>query len=1328
MSPSKYILTAPDDLHPYVPVNESHQNPEYPDFEPWKHTKEEDQILLNFVAKGFYTTSKVNFESISARSSLQESLPKLSDQLADQFSRVLRIREEEINRIPATDGRSQPSFNELCGPGFLLPSRVTLTEHRRELWLQELGSSFASLPKLSKHIPHGLKRRQVLEQCCAKQIPLKRAIWLIKCCYSMEWKIKTSKSKDSEDGRTLQPLLTKEWTDNFVYILEKLIFEMVQYDSDPAQLKRWRAEVGYFLKLLGNCYTLELIDKEVFHHWLVEFGAKVKNFEFLPLTLHILMVFWEGICGSGKGEGYNAQPLFLVSKVTEMLLSKYHMVSQSKSMINDEKYIINDIKKNGKIKDSILSTLKMLIRRVFENNSLEAFIFSHSSWDHYKPILYDITSTASNECPELTNETRKKLELISYRNESLRIRKPLVPAENGGEDTEPSGSNILKLRSVDIDLTAKLDDNPVDFDWASYLDRNMLHVTQIRQLFFWAIHPSRTTHYEANQLVAKIILLKINTVEAFQEYAVEDVIWSLVFQLAKLDRSTRSMTVALPSMYRLLNILITYGILKVPAYIRKLISSGILYLPESNDKLVHCDVLINLKISPLMKSQYNMVLRNVMEYDPSYFEKYNFDILLEKAESLKQVISGKENPDMGEYPLNIKIMTAEWYLTRICSGGPTSVDKSTLIKNFQIFCVRLDATHYFYKWIEFIVYHQLLDSIEALEALMDIMLCFGKLFSQFINDHILFTKTFILIYTKDLKNKDPNAYAVTSFMPFWKFFIKNFSSALNIDEDLRTELSAVYEEEKAKVERLGKNKQDALNVYLALNEQALKNVSWNFTEIFQTSLRGFLEGKDIASQRRPRDNLLLLMSTNIKEYNKFMSIFLKRKAFKRENLLNLIASKLLTFEQVQNVLDLATVLNLLPIDSTEHGLYFEYHKEQYILNNFKTVLVACQKDFSHYYGTFLDVLLKYGTRSKFASVSNKMIATVLKNNPVTHNQILQDMLLYGVSKEEEDDDSTIDEPKAAALYSMLNFTNLWIFQAYTNYQVELISNSDASSLGTFLFEVLDYSSLNCLCAHIFDEIANPQVLLAIIQIFEHNFFERCKFDSDSNKTYMNVVIEIITSLSQKLQGDVNISDHSFELLSRAFDQFTLLDEESLTAVELQFEITLKIFTIHQNSIFQRIVSSIENRGHDGAGRLIEGTFKLFDETTSNLRLKLMLYELLSSMKSYCIYASTTTTKFNTPAKLLNLPPFQISSFIRKTGKTDADEKADLGLQTIDPKTEDGSDRWFLFDKKESSYVCKLHCEPYHLINNYQSEGISSFNNSCLNLSLFNACFEKKNPS
>lgn len=1330
MSPSKYILTAPDDLHPYVPPNESHQSPHYPDFEPWKHTEEDDEVLLSFVAKGYYTTPKVNFESISARSSLQESLPKLSDQLADQFSRVLRIREEEINRIPAFEANSQAPFNSLCGPGFLLPSRVTLTEHRRELWLQELGSPYASLPRLSKHIPHGLKRRQVLEQCCAKQIPLKRAIWLIKCCYSLEWKVKATKTKDTEEIKEVELLLTKEWTDNFVYILEKLIFEMVHYDNDPVQLKRWRAEVRYFLKLLGNCYTIGLIEKEVLHHWLVEFGSKVNSFEFLPLTLHILMIFWDGICGTAKQGDTNSQPVYLASKVADMLLSKYHMVSQSKSMINDEKYIINDIKKNGKIKDSILTTLRMLIRRLFDNNSLETFIFSDSSWDVYKPILYEITSSlTAHDNSEVFNEARKKLELISYRNESLRIRNPWDGKDSKEDEVDfnQNDSDLLKLRSVDIELTAKLDENPVDFDWAAYLDRNMLHVSQIRQLFLWAIHPSRSMHYEASQLVAKIILLKINTVEAFQEYAVEDVIWSLVFQVAKLDTSSRSMTVALPAMYRLLNILISYGILKVPAYIRKLISSGILYLPESNDKFVHCNILINLKISPLMKSQYNMVLRNVIEYDPSYFEEYNFDNLLRKVERVKQFILDGSTLELAKYPSNIKIMTAEWYLTTICSGNPTPVDKTTLIKTFEVFCLQLDATHYFYKWVEFIVYHQLLNDIESLEALMDILLCFGRLFSQLINDHILFTKTFILIYTKEFKIREPNSYAITSFMPFWKFFIKNFSPALSIDEDLRTELSAVYEEEKVKADRLSKNKLEAINLYMALNDQEAKHEAWNFTEIFQTSLRGFLAVDDSTSRNRFRRNLLLLIATNIKEYNKFMSISLKRKALTQDDLLRLISAKLLTLEQIQNVLGMEVTLSLLPVEHVKNGLYLEYHRDQYIMNNFKTVLLACLEDSSHHYTTFLNIIIKYGNRSRFASISNKMIKTVLKNNPVTNHQILQDLLLYGVQKLDVEDDSTIEEVNPAAMYSMLNFTNLWIFQAYTSYQLELIEENAPMSLSTFLFEVIEYSGSNCLCAHIFDKIASINSQYVIMQLFEHDFFEKCLQNEEPDEKYMSVLIKIITSLSQKHQGEADISDDSFELLSRTFDLFTNLDEGSLIKIELQFEITLKIFTIHQNSIFQRIVNSIEKRDSDRAERLMDGTLTLFEEVCTNLRLKLMLYEILSSMKSYCIYASTTTAKFQTPAKLLNLPPFQMSSFIQETNKSDT-VTTDLGLQTVEPEDEGSSNRWFLYDKKRKTYACEMHCQPYHLISNFQPEGMSSFNNSCLNLSLFNACFEKKNPS
>lgn len=1334
MSPSKYILTPPDELHPYVLPNEIQTKPEYPDFEPWEHKKEEDQILLNFVAKGYYSTSKVNFESISARSSLQESLPKLSDRLADQFSQVLRIREQEINRIPATGGSSNAPFSDLSGPGFLLPSRVTLTEHRREVWLQELSSPYASLPKLSAYIPHGLKRRQILEQCCAKQIPLKRAVWLIKCCYSMEWKIRNSKQKLSEKVSTMDSQLTKEWTDNFVYILEKLIFEVVQHDNDAVQLKRWRSEIGYFLRLLGNCYTLGLLEKEIFHHWLVEFGSKVKNYEFLPMTLHVLMIFWDDICQPSDESGATSQKVFLVSKVAEMLLNKYHSIFHSKSMINDEKYIINDIKKNGKIKDSLKSIIKTLICKLFHSGSLEAFIFPNPSWDVYKPILNEIIGTfASNETSDIAVEAQKKLELITYRNESLRLKNTRSlkssSISNQAEDQSTNGS-VLELNPVDIELTQRLDDNPMDFDWTSYVDKNLLNVTEIRQLVLWAVHPSRASHYEANQLVAKILLLKVNSVEAFPEYAVEDIIWFLVFQIAKLTDHARSKTVALPSLYRLLNLLITYGILKVPTYIRKLISSGILYLPESNDKFMHCNVLINLKISPLMKNQYNLVLRNVMEYDPSFYLDYNFDQLICKTEELKQIILANEDLHKFDYPLSIKIMTAEWYLNGLCSGNPSVVDKSTLVRNFQVFCAHLDAFHYFYKWIEFIVYHQLLSDVEALEALMDILLRYGKLFSQFINDHILFTKTFIFIYKKVLKVKDGNSYAVTSLMPFWKFFMKNFSMTLNIDEDLRSELSAVYEEEKTKGERLSKNKQQVLELYQAFNGLGSKNTTWSFPEVFQTSLRGFLPAKDNPKdQKRFRCDLLLLMTTGIKEYNKFMSIFLKKRNFEKADLVYLVSAKLLTFEQIQNILGVDVVLSLLSVETSRYGLYFEYHKEQFIKNNFKHMIAACQNNISDNYTVLLDVLLKYGTESKLASISRKAIIILLNSNPTSSNVIMEDLLHHGLNRPDENDDATLDEPNPADMYEHLNFTNLWIFQAYTSYQVELINSTDATLLEPFLFEMIEKSESNCLCAHVFDKIGNVDTMFSIMDIFERDFLQKCMQNQFPHYTYSNIVIEIVTSLSQKLHGEANISDGNFELLKSVLYRYSELDEESWKRHEFQFEITLKIFTIHQTSVFHRLILSIQNRNSMETDQLINRIFSLFEDVTTDLRLKLMLYEILNSFKSYCIYISTTSTSFETPKRLLSLPPFQISSFT-KSGSTKLEKEKEINLGLVMTETETGanSDRWFIFDKKDNAYSCRLRNKPYHLITNFQAESISCFNNSCLNLSLFNGCYEKKNPS
>lgn len=273
MTPTKYLLTPPEDLHPLT----DSEPKIYPDFDPWMHTKEEDRILKEFVAKGFYTTSRVNFETISARSALQGSLPKVSKLLGDELSKIIHIREGEINIIGTFDSPEKSRFTRWAGQDFHLPSRVTLTDQKRNLWLQELSSTNTSMQKLTKSVPHGFRKRHILEQCYIQAVPIRRVIWLIKSCYAIEWKALVSKSKPDYNVDEILTNLYKEWTDNMVFIMEKLVFEMTKYYNDPSQLKQWKLRISYYLKLLGNCYELELLDKVILHQWLIEFLGKVES-------------------------------------------------------------------------------------------------------------------------------------------------------------------------------------------------------------------------------------------------------------------------------------------------------------------------------------------------------------------------------------------------------------------------------------------------------------------------------------------------------------------------------------------------------------------------------------------------------------------------------------------------------------------------------------------------------------------------------------------------------------------------------------------------------------------------------------------------------------------------------------------------------------------------------------------------------------------------------------------------------------------------------------------------------------------------------------------
>lgn len=62
---------------------------------------------------------------------------------------------------------------------FKLPSRVTLNEQKRNLFLKELGDPTVPLHKLAKSVPHGTKNADLLDVLFKSGVPSSRSGWYI---------------------------------------------------------------------------------------------------------------------------------------------------------------------------------------------------------------------------------------------------------------------------------------------------------------------------------------------------------------------------------------------------------------------------------------------------------------------------------------------------------------------------------------------------------------------------------------------------------------------------------------------------------------------------------------------------------------------------------------------------------------------------------------------------------------------------------------------------------------------------------------------------------------------------------------------------------------------------------------------------------------------------------------------------------------------------------------------------------------------------------------------------------------------------------------------
>jgi hypothetical protein len=71
-------------------------------------------------------------------------------------------------------------------PTFRLPSRITLTDSKRESWFSDLANPAVPLSKLSRSVPHGYKGEKGLDMLAARKVEIGRAVWFVRAFGGVE--------------------------------------------------------------------------------------------------------------------------------------------------------------------------------------------------------------------------------------------------------------------------------------------------------------------------------------------------------------------------------------------------------------------------------------------------------------------------------------------------------------------------------------------------------------------------------------------------------------------------------------------------------------------------------------------------------------------------------------------------------------------------------------------------------------------------------------------------------------------------------------------------------------------------------------------------------------------------------------------------------------------------------------------------------------------------------------------------------------------------------------------------------------------------------------
>lgn len=1236
----------------------------YPDFQPWRHSTKEDLVAVGHLQRGFFEAPHVGNELLSARNIMHQLL-RSKNSLDELSTHFLHAIEVRAQNNRVGQGTHKP------------PPRVTLTDQKREAWLKDLANVEVPLRRLARTIPHGVRNRTLIEQCVAKKIPISRAVWFVRCVSTNE--LRGLKRKG---GANIEFSWVQDWTAQVVESMEKLSHDYLKFEAFEQAKESWKLNVNYMLRFASNLYIENLVDKEGFKSWILTFFKSCKIYE-LPLALTIVKMFWTEICKTD----------FVVKELTETLILKYEKVSLCRNLLESKEITISDDELGDQVKAKLLSEIRSLVLSSF-SQSIDNFILPNN-WDQLGPLVRDLLDL---------NDTsvKKKFDIINYRNESLMINYSL------------DRNHIVR------DLVSVLDsvNGTIDYKLITSLIAKGDWRLNVGLLIRWSVTKYRYQTYRV--YLCSELCKRLKACLPVRE--LEQEILTIVFDIPQ-----QTSEIVLSDLFVLLNELSQVKLFKSPIYLRRLISSGLIYQNDNkNEKLIHAAILRNLKSH--RGSKASLVLKNLEdEVNNEQAMKTAMGIITSDVEYTHEDIMLLESLEVGP-----KLQLSETFLSRTLSRENlfpllTYGELQKILKTL----LHLGDDRGFCKVVAKALESQSLEGEEFL-LVSECILTYFQL--------ITITSDVDTIISSMLQNSQRLTLTV-SMRKYWLYMLKNFNSKYSDDLELALKTKEL--------------EYDLPTIMLSLSDSDLR-VTYeellhenNFHNNFQVLIRSLFNNTDDNKRKSLVILLKILKYLNTAEFNRVLFVHIKKnysgstEFFKYEPLLDLILAELITIQVTvetflgfNSQMHFAFILDLLFKDPSHSEPYDAFKqvllRDQFKRDNHALMFKLVKKSLSDTEKPRMDSIQSDSAEIINTLMSDTTSATYKPEQLAVFLQLLtldQKMIVNGIEFEEDslkqriiswlDDTLTggermdVDAPGKLVKYvKRLNRFNLPMIQLL--FKLVLRSDVPESDLICILKSVITEGQK--IVGSVF-ELLDTGLKIRLIHFLESMFLSSSTFPSVTIDDKVLDLVPLTDTLITLSSGTQNVNlpddlvfsmDVSLETLIKVISQAERDTEELYAAVSL----FLKIIIIHKTFLINIFVerNAIKENFLNNLVTLL--TTKLVSQ---NLQLKNLLYDLILSIKSSINELnSSQLNNVKLPLSILNLP--SISSVVDKV------ETISRNRQNLHDFNVVGN--LYLYHKTTQSFH-EFKIKPFDMVE--ESNPVENLNDTAIGLQLFEASMERKNP-